>query len=189
MGVRRNILAIDPGTTQSAYCVLQPDYSIIAAAKVPNDDLHALIARGGMDEMVIECMEPRFLGGQKTAGQMIGAETYETCIWNGRYMEQAMQLGMPVHRVYRSEERSRLIPSKRNKLPPLPAGAGQTADAQIRASLIQRFAKHDKKNGKGTTKCRDTFYGFAKDMWNAFAVGVVYLDRERNEALKTALNG
>ena len=172
----------------SAYCVLQPDYSIISAAKVPNEDLHTLIARGGMDEMVIECMEPRFLGGQKTAGQMIGSETYEACIWIGRYLEQAMQLGMKVHRVYRHEERSRLIPSKRNKLPPLPAGTGQTADAQIRAALIQRFAKHDMKNGKGTAKCKDTFYGFKADMWNAFAVGVVHLDREREGALKTALN-
>lgn len=184
---RTKILAVDPGTDMSAYCVMQPDYSVISAAKVPNEELHSLIARGGMDELVIECMEPRFLGGEKTQGQMIGSETYETCIWIGRFMELAMRMDMPVHRVYRSEERSRLIPTKKNKLPALPENTGQTADAKIRASLIQRFAKHDKKNGKGNAKNKDVFYGFKGDMWSAFAVGAVHLDRARESAFKRVL--
>ena len=179
MGKQKKIIAIDPGTVLSAYCVMTEDYEPTAAAKVDNNALRSLILRGGMDEMAIECMEPRFLGGKGTAGQMIGSETYEACIWIGRYMELAMNMNMPVHRVYRSEERSRLIPSKRNGLQPLPEGTGQTADAQIRAALIQRFAKHDLKNGKGTAKRKDTFYGFKADMWSAFAIGVVHLDREK----------
>lgn len=182
-------LSVDPGTTHSAYTVMTEDYRIISAAKVENEELRALILRGGVHELVIECMEPRFLGGEKTHGQMIGAETYETCIWIGRYLEAAQAMGMPVHRVYRSEERSRLIPTKKNRLPPLPPGTGKGADAQIRAALIQRFAKHDKKNGKGTAKRKDTFYGFRADMWNACAVGVVHLDKLREKAHTGPGNG
>lgn len=184
------LLAIDPGTTESAYAGMNDDYSIIAAAKVPNQNIIDLIMLGGYDALVIECMEPRLLNARKDAPpQMIGAETYETCYWIGRYMEAANRRGMDVHRVYRSEERKRIIPTKRNKLPPLPAPAPKTADAQIRAALIQRFARFDKKNGKGSKKRRDVFYGFKADMWNAYAVGVVYLDKQREEALKRASGG
>ena len=177
-------LSVDPGTTQSAYVMMRADYSIISAAKVDNEELRQLIMMGGADELAIECMEPRHL-----QNGMIGEETYGTCYWIGRYMECAQRLGMPVHRIYRVEERSRIIPSKKNRLPALPAWAGKSADAQIRAALIQRFARHDKKNGKGTSKCKDVFYGFAKDVWNAYAVGVVHLDKRAEEARKAALGG
>lgn len=177
-------IAIDPGTTHSAYVMLRPDYSIISAAKVPNEDLRGLLLLGGADEMAIELMEPRHL----TNG-MIGEETYSTCYWIGRYLEIAQAQDMPVHKVYRTEERSRIIPTKKNKLPPLPDWAGRGADSQIRAALIQRFARHDKKNGKGTAKQKDVFYGFKADVWNAFAVGVVHLDKQREEERQRRLNG
>lgn len=175
------LLAIDPGTMQSAYAGIRNDYSIIAAAKVPNNKVLELIMLGGYDELVIECMEPRTLniGKEKAPPQRIGDETYETCIWIGRFMEAAYRHGMDVHRVYRSEERRMLVPSKKNKLPPLPEPAPKSVDAQIRASLIRRFARHDKVNGKGKKNSRDVFYGFKADMWNAYAVGVVHLDKRR----------
>lgn len=177
-------IAIDPGTTHSAYVMLHEDYSIISAAKVENEALRQLIMLGGADDMAIECMEPRHL-----QNGMIGEETYGTCYWIGVYMECARRQDMPVHRVYRVEERSRIIPSKKNRLPALPEWAGKSADAQIRAALIQRFAKFDKKNGKGTVKQKDVFYGFARDVWNAFAVGVVHLDKRAEEARRRALGG
>ena len=177
-------IAIDPGTTQSAYVMLRPDYSIVSAAKVLNDELLHLLALGGWDEMAIECMEPRHL----TNG-MIGAETYDTCYWIGRCFQIASDQGKSVRRVYRTEERSRIIPSKKNGLPALPEWAGKTADAQIRAALIQRFARFDKKNGKGTAKQKDVFYGFKAEVWNAFAVGVVHLDKLAEDERRRRLSG
>ena len=177
-------LAVDPGTTESAYCGMNDDYSLRSAAKVPNDKLLQLISLGGYDALVIECMEARTLNvkkpdpdGKPQPPQKVGDETYETCIWIGRFMEAAYRRNMSVHRVYRSEERRTLVPSKQNKLPPLPAPVPKSIDAQVRMALIRRFARHDRKNGKGRKNCPDVFYGFKTDMWNAFAVGVVHLDK------------
>ena len=177
-------LTVDPGTTQSAYCGMREDYSLITAAKVDNDKLMQLINLGGYDALVIECMEARTLnvkklkpGERPLPPQKIGDETYETCIWIGRFMEAAIRRNMVVYRVGRSEERKRLIPSKKNGLEPLPEPVPKSVDAQIRLSLIRRFAKHDKVTGKGKKASPDVFYGFKTDMWNAFAVGVVHLDK------------
>lgn len=180
----RVILAIDPGTSKSAYCMMRTDYSIISAAKVDNDDALKLVKIGEYDGLVIECMEARHV-----QNGVIGAETYDTCYWIGRYMQAAIDRGKPVNRVYRADERKRLVPTKKNKLPPHPSTVGQSADAQIRATLIRRFAKHDLKNGKGKAACKDTFYGFHADMWSACAVGVVHLDKQQEEQLRRRLSG
>ena len=61
------------------------------------------------DVLAIECMQPRFLGGEKSPGQMIGAETYETCYMIGRCMQLAEGRGKDVQRVMRSEERAAIM--------------------------------------------------------------------------------
>lgn len=159
------LLAIDPGPKKSAYCMMREDFSLISAADVENEQVLKLVKEGEYDRMAIECMQ--------SYGSAVGAETYDTCIWIGRYMQAAIDRGKPITRVYRGEEKQLLIPSKKNGLPPLPEHAGKTADAQIRAALIARFARHDKRNGKGTRINKDVFYGFQGDMWAAFAVGTV----------------
>lgn len=178
------ILAVDPGTTKSAYCMMTDAYEIISAADVDNETVLKLVKRGTYDTLVIECMQARTLNiktvpGKPAPPQRIGAETYDTCIWIGRFLQTALTRHKNVHRIYRSEERSAIIPSKKNKLPPLPETAGRSNDSKIRSALIARFAKHDMRNGKGTAKNKDVFYGFQGDMWAAFAVGVTYLDKHR----------
>jgi len=89
------ILSIDPGTKQSAYSVIREDYSIVRAAKSPNEDVLNLVHQGDYDVLVVECMEPRFHapGAGKSMGLRIGDEVYETCIWIGRFMEAAYARG------------------------------------------------------------------------------------------------
>jgi hypothetical protein len=83
----------------------------------------------------------------------------------GRLTEAAKYTGREVDYIYRIEEKTTICHDSKAK------------DANIRQALIDRFAQHDFKNGKGTKKNPDWFYGFAKDVWQSYAVGVTWLDK------------
>lgn len=160
------VLAIDPGSERSAYVLMNSDYTVSngTAGKFSNDltlklakDLGAIW--GTELTVVIEMVA--------SYGMAVGKEVFDTCVWIGRFTQAAMDAGCPVHYVLRMEEKMCLCHSSRAR------------DGNIRQALIDRFARFDKKSGKGTRKCPDTFYGFAADMWAAFAVGVTWLDRQK----------
>lgn len=175
------IMAIDPGTTESAYVILDDQYQILSADKVGNDVVLSIIADApGLDAVIIEDIEPRYSSTDRSAaGAVMGQSTIETIKAFGRFSWQASLRGLMVGSIFRRDERSCLIPTKRNGLPPLPETAPKHADGQIRASLIRRFARHDKERGRGTKANPDTFYGFHGDMWQAMAVGVTWLDQAK----------
>lgn len=175
------IMAIDPGTTESAYVILDDQYQILSADKVGNDVILSIIADApGLDAVIIEDIEPRYSSTDRSAaGAVMGQSTIETIKAFGRFSWQAALRGLMVGSIFRRDERSCLIPTKRNGLPPLPETAPKHADGQIRASLIRRFARHDKERGRGTKANPDTFYGFRGDMWQAMAVGVTWLDQTK----------
>lgn len=175
------IMAIDPGTTESAYVILDDQYQILSADKVGNDVILSIIADApGLDAVIIEDIEPRYSSTDRSAaGAVMGQSTIETIKAFGRFSWQASLRGLTVGSIFRRDERSCLIPTKRNGLPPLPETAPKHADGQIRASLIRRFARHDQERGRGTKANPDTFYGFHGDMWQAMAVGVTWLDQAK----------
>ena len=73
------ILAIDPGTTQSAYALLSDAYQVLSADKVENGVMMDIIASTpGIDAVIIEDMEPRYPRNGKdstAAGAVVGAST------------------------------------------------------------------------------------------------------------------
>jgi hypothetical protein len=160
------ILAIDPGNKESAYCVMDSEYRILQVEKVDNDTLREfmIMNMNSVDwfAVVIERVA--------SYGMAVGREVFETCEWIGRYTERAVADMVKVDYVYRLEEKMRLCHDSKAK------------DPNIRKALIDRFAKHDLKNGKGTKKNPDMFYGVSgTDEWSAIAVAVTYLDRITEE--------
>lgn len=151
------IFAIDPGSTQSAYCMMGENALPIAFDKVPNLDIIALLRNYGKSRptVVIERVA--------SYGMPVGREVFDTCEWIGRYTQVAKDLALDVEYILRQEEKLFICKSPKAN------------DATIRKALIDRFAKHDFKTGKGTKKAPDFFYGFKADCWSAFAVAVSFL--------------
>lgn len=165
------ILAIDPGPIESAYVILDENLKPVEFGKENNHEfiqrIHDMRVRGWgeITDIVIEMVA--------CYGMPVGKDVFETCIWIGRIAQEIyLSEKMPsLKYIYRKDEKLNLCGDSRAK------------DANIRQALINRFAKHDFKNGKGTKQNPDWFYGFKDDIWQAYAVGVTYYDlKERRES-------
>lgn len=152
------IFALDPGNTQTGYAILEtPEFRLTEFAKVDNTALLDWIVQGEMplvDAVAIEMVA--------SYGMAVGREIFETCVWIGRFRQAINHPN--TNYVYRKQEKEILCGSLKAK------------DANIRQALIDRYAKHDLKNGKGTKANPDVFYGVSKDVWAAIAVGVTYYE-------------
>lgn len=153
------VLAIDPGNVRSAYCLMDERFFPHDKGKVQNAVLLSYLNdhAGEIDRVAVEMIA--------SYGMAVGKEVFDTCTMVGRIEQLADMLGLPCSRVYRMEEKERICHDSR------------AGDANIKRALIDRFARHDIRSGKGTKKAPDWFYGFAGDMWAAFAVGLVQIER------------
>lgn len=145
------ILAIDPGTTASAY-VLWDGESVHVKGFTPNDDLLALLRSGDLmpyDAVAIEMVA--------CYGMPVGREVFETCVWIGRFTERAKQ---PVRLVYRKDVKLHLCGSPRAK------------DGNIRQALI------DKHGAPGTKKQPGRLFGVSSHIWAALAVADYAVDTQ-----------
>lgn len=156
------ILAIDPGNIESAYCIIDKHtYKPIEFGKIDNNELKKRLEQD-MKLFPIEAFAIEMIASY---GMPVGKEVFDTCVWIGKFIET---FKCPfTYYVYRKEEKINLCGSMKAK------------DSNIRQALIDRFATFDFKNGKGTKKDKDIFYGFSKDIWAAYAVGVTWLDKQK----------
>lgn len=147
------ILAIDPGSEQSAWLVLddgRPDDFRIQ----PNAQVAAELRSGAfaVDYVVIERIE--------SYGMAVGREVFDTVWWSGRFTEAARPL--PVEQLARRKVKLELCGDSRAK------------DANIRAALIDRFGGQAR--AVGTTKARGPLYGISRDVWSALAIAVTWAE-------------
>lgn len=163
------ILAIDPGTAESAYVLLSPDLKPVAFAKMENEHL--------VDEAVLQMLEhmDEDLFGKvsdrvevaiemvASYGMAVGREVFETCVWIGRFWEELRNFKKKTY-IYRKDEKLTLCHSQKAN------------DSTIRQALVDRFAYGYSNHGKGTKDNPSVFYKFKKDCWQAMAVGVTYHD-------------
>lgn len=157
------VLAIDPGDVESGYVLIDKrDCSIIEKGKVPNENLLPRVfgwATTGA-HIVIEMIA--------SYGMPVGKEVFDTCVWIGRFMEAASRgygdrLVLP-QRVTRMAVKLHHCHSSK------------ATDANVTRALVDRFAPGQSNYGKGTKASPGWFYEFAKDIWQAYAVGVWYVD-------------
>ena len=89
--------------------------------------------------------------------------------WIGRFMEQFEANECQVIRVFRKDVKMNLCGQTRAK------------DSNITAALVDRFSypRHAAKGGKGTKADPGFFFGFKSDIWQAYALGVTWLDTNK----------
>lgn len=155
------ILAIDPGNIESAW-VLVDAYTLapIMKAKEPNEDV--LISLEGLFQTDANV---KHIAIEMVAsyGMAVGASVFETCVWIGRFTQYLNEYA-PIQYIYRKDEKMTICHSMKAN------------DATITQALIDRFATNTSNHGKGTKKDPGWFYGFKKDIWQAYAVAVTYHD-------------
>jgi hypothetical protein len=136
------LLALDPGTTQSAY-VLWDGKRVLGAAILPNAMLIEILAAGEMpcDYLACEMIA--------SYGMAVGREVFETCVWIGRFLQAHSG---PHRLVYRKDVKLHLCGSPRAK------------DANIRQALLDKYGP------VGTKGTPGPLYGVKSHVWAALAV-------------------
>lgn len=156
------VLAIDPGTTESAFVLYDGrrplDYGI-----AENDALLTRLWRAPHG-----CWMGAHLAVEMIAsyGMPVGAEVFETCVWIGRFIEAwKSPTNAPGHfsLVYRQKVKLHLC------------GLARAKDSNIRTALIDRFGP-GKDKAVGTKKAPGPLYGIKSDVWQALALAVTFAD-------------
>lgn len=158
------ILAIDPGNTESGYVLLEDDLSVIDLGKVKNRELTERIKKHFETCEELDYKINCAIEMIASYGMAVGQSVFETCIWIGRFTEICNSYGIEPKYIYRKDEKMNLCNSMKAK------------DSNIIQALVDRFAPNTPNKGKGTKSNPGWFYGFKKDIWQAYAVGVTYHD-------------
>jgi hypothetical protein len=146
------ILAIDPGTDESGWCVF--DHGAVLSSGVhSNASMRDAIRRSGADVLAIEMIA--------SYGMPVGREVFETCVWIGRFAEVWKQPD-DVQLVYRRDVKLHLC------------GTSKAKDPNVRQALLDLFPRTG--GGKtpqiGTIKAPGPLYGVSTHAWTALGVAI-----------------
>ena len=164
-GCNEKVLCIDPGTEKSGVVII--DYKreedgdrmavIPLGSEVDNDEVLYILHDNtyGCNTLAIEMVG--------CYGMAVGASTFETCVWIGRFIERFKR----EHKfIYRKDVKLNLCNSMRAK------------DANVRQALLDRFEPTG--GGKtpqiGTKKQPGPLFGMSSHQWSALAVGITYME-------------
>jgi len=154
------ILAIDPGSQKSGIAYVKDDYRPYDTSKL-NNHIVLTLEPPKTVAVVIEMV------GHYGTGMPAGKDVFDTCVWIGRFIQHFTTLGLSVTTMMRAEVKMNLCGNTRAK------------DSNIIQALVDRFATGEGNYGKGTKREPGWFYGFSADIWQAYALGVTYLDSKQ----------
>lgn len=189
---QRCVLAIDPGTRASGYCLFGLDDRLPEPGmfgKMDNQEL--LLSIRGDSEMVVEADKLAIeMIGHYGLGMPAGKDVFHTCVWIGRFMEAWEATG-------------RYAPAlvKRPTVKAWLCGSVRAKDPHVRQALIDRYGgqlqavgavkcpgcKGKGWAGRGRPTCPvcegkkwetppGPLHGFAADAWSALAVACWYAE-------------
>jgi len=158
-----SILAIDPGSIESGYAILDNNLKPIEFGKIKNEQLLDDISTDRLQQRHNYSIDHIAIEMIACYGMPVGKEVFGTCVWIGRFI-QAIPDGTKATYIYRQDEKLNLCKSMKAN------------DANVKQALVDRFASGVSNHGKGTKKEPGWFYGVSKDVWSAIAVGVTYHD-------------
>jgi hypothetical protein len=146
------ILAIDPGTAQSGWCIFQDD-RVMESGVMPNADMLVRVQQWPAPRLAIEMIA--------SYGMAVGREVFETCVWIGRF-QQAWRDPNTVELVYRKDVKMYLCGTPRAK------------DPNVRQALLDMFpATGGGKTPQVGTKAQPgPLYGVSSHAWPALGVAV-----------------
>lgn len=161
-----SVLAIDPGPVESAYSLIGAECAPLEHGKIPNYYLLDALPRlaDQADHAAIEMVA--------SYGMSVGADVFETCVWIGRFQETLIVKG------HVSPERIKRLAVKLHH-----CHDSKAKDSNIIQALVDRFAFGEPNRGKGTKKNPGWFFGFAADVWQAYALAVYVADTTTKETL------
>lgn len=148
------ILAIDPGTVQSAWVLYDAEDGILSKGIEENRFLLGALREGLGTIGAVAVIEQ-----VASYGMAVGAEVFETVFWSGKFAEALYPT--PVHRITRKAVTLALCHSARAK------------DSNVRQALIDRFGGP---LAVGRKASPGALYGISRDLWAALAVAVVWSD-------------
>jgi hypothetical protein len=161
-----NILAIDPGTTETAYVVLVDD-EIAEFEKDENEEVRQRVAqlldKKLVDHVVIEMV--------KSYGMRVGADIFETCVYIGELKRTAEDRGATVHRMGRKEVVLEVCRSPR------------ASDGDVIQAMKDRWGE------PGTKKTPGATYGIKDDIWQALGLATAFKDIKSRETDLAAAKG
>jgi hypothetical protein len=152
------ILAIDPGTTQSGWCLFD-GAAVKSSGVAQNNDIAQMIDAGAFDRLAIEMIA--------SYGMAVGREVFETCVWIGRFVEcfrdpDAVQL------VYRKDVKIHLC------------GTTKAKDPNVRQAIIDLFPATG--GGKtpqiGVKGKPGPLFGVSSHAWPALGVALTVANRK-----------
>ena len=160
------LFAIDPGTTESAYVIIDVrDGEIISKGKLFNDILLGFIELWDKPDTHL-CIEMI-----ASYGMAVGKTVFETCVFIGRILElwnhkDFCNYPLLPKRMYRRDVKINLCGSMKAK------------DSNIRQAIIDRYPATG--GGKlpqvGIKSAPGPLFGVSKDIWAALGVGLTFLD-------------
>ena len=145
----KTYLGIDPGPTESAYCLLR-DNVPLAFSKVPNQALREYLANNVQYDVV--CIE-HF----QSFGMALGKSSIDTMYVIGELRHQLSSAGKSWHPVLRGQIKMHHCKSMRAK------------DSNIRQAMLDRFGEDSIKKGGVLYKC-------SKDCWSSLAIACFAYD-------------